>query len=321
MVSRPEISAAPDSSFHEGSPASITRIGWHGWPDCLLIQNGHVEAVIVPSIARVMQLRLSGDSEGVFWENRTLDGQLHPKAAHHSLVDQWLNFGGDKCWPAPQASWTLQQGRYWPPPVAFDRQPMEAIEAEGGIVLTSSIDPAFGIQIVRKVELVPGQPVMRVRTEFDKLAGSPVKVGVWTITEMREPERIAILLPAESKFANGYVRLMGAEPADLMIKGGLLSLARHHREVVKIGTDGTSMIWVGRSCVVRIDAEQGPGEFPDGGCVTQVYTNPDPMNYVELETNGPLVTMNIGDRIERTTIYTITPRTTADPQSEAIKAL
>ncbi len=321
MVSRSDATAAPDAFFRDRSVASVTRISWHGWPDCFLLQNGLLEAVVVPSIARVMQLRLPGDPEGVFWENRSLDGRVHPKAAHHSLDSEWLNFGGDKCWPAPQASWAQQQGRHWPPPVAFDSQSMEATEAAGSIVLTSFIDPAFGIQIVRHVELVPGDPVMRIRTEFHKLAGRPVKVAVWTITEMPEPELIAILLSKKSQFADGYMRLMGPEPAGLKVDDGVLSLIRHERELVKVGSDGASMVWVGRTCVVRIDAQQGPGEYPDGGCVTQVYTNPDPQNYVELETMGPLVTMHEGDIIERTTFYRVTPRSKPDSQADAIQEL
>jgi len=113
---------------------------------------------------------------------------------------------------------------------------------------------------------------------------------------------------------------MSAQPADLKIDGAVLSLARHPRELVKIGTDGTSLAWVGKNCIVRIDAEQGPGEYPDGGCITQVYTNPDPLPYVELETVGPLVTMSIGDRIERTAVYTVSRRSAPNPQSEALKA-
>ncbi len=62
------------------------------------------------------------------------------------------------------------------------------------------------------------------------------------------------------------------------------------------------------------------GQYPDDGCVTQVYTNPDPLAYVELETLGPLTNMRVGDRIERTTVYTVWPRTTPDAHAEALKA-
>ena len=87
------------------------------------------------------------------------------------------------------------------------------------------------------------------------------------------------------------------------------------------------MVWVGADAVVRIDAELDakpalkPVEFPDGGSVTEVYTNPNPLSYVELETLGPLATLNVGDRIKRTVAYTLTPRSAVTPAHEARKAL
>jgi hypothetical protein len=295
---------------------SVERIPYHGWPNCYLISNGSVEALIVPAIGRVMQLRLAGEADGSFWENRALDGQLHDAGS-----SDWINFGGDKCWPAPQTVWTERQGRDWPPPAAFDARPVEAVACERGVVLTSPIDPGFGIQIVRHVELDSERPIMRIGTEYRKLAGGAVRVGIWTVTQLQEPEQVCILLAARSKFPAGYLRLLAAEPAGLKIDGRLLSFARHPRQPAKVGTDGSSLAWVGRNCVVRIDAEAGPGEYPDGGCVTEVYTNPDPLEYVELETLGPLTTMNAGDLIEQTTVYTVMPRSTPDPQAEARKAL
>jgi hypothetical protein len=294
----------------------IERISYHGWPDSYLLANSSVEAVVVPAVGRVMQLRLKGEAEGAFWENRALDGRLHD-----ALSEEWINFGGDKCWPAPQSAWPEFQGREWPPPVGFDSRPVEAAATERGVTLTSPVDPGFGIQVVRHVELDVELPVLRIRTEYLKLQGSPVRVGVWSITQMREPERVFIPLPEASKFAEGYVRLMAAEPEGLRIEGQLLSLARHPSACVKIGSDSTSMAWVGRSCAVRIDAEAGPGEYPDGGCVTEVYTNPDPLPYVELEAMGPVATLSAGERIERTTVYTILPRTTPDAEVEARKIL
>jgi len=320
LAIRSETPAILDASGSRGTAASVSRVLWHGWPNSILIQNGIVDAVIVPAIGRVMHLGLVGDEAGAFWANPQMDGQLHPPGADHLISPEWLNFGGDKCWPAPQSAWPKQQGRYWPPPPAFDAQPVEATAADGSVVLTSCIDPAFGIQVVRHLSLDVDQPVMRIRSEFFKLTGSPVKVAVWTITQMCEPECVSILLPAQSKFPGGFVRLMGAQPAGLKVEAGVLSLARHRHEIVKIGTDGVSMAWVGQTCVVRIDAEQGAGEFPDGGCVTQVYTNPDPLHYVELETIGPLTLMSIGDCIQRTSVYRVSRRSMADAQAEARNA-
>jgi hypothetical protein len=295
---------------------SVERVFYHGWPGCYLISNGSVEATIVPAIGRIMQLRLAGEPDGAFWENRALDGQLHDAASN-----EWMNFGGDKCWPAPQAAWSGYQGRDWPPPPAFDARPHEAVAGARGVVLTSPIDPGLGIQVVRRVELDEGQPVMRIETEYRKLAGGPVRVGVWTITQLGHPERVCVLLPAESKFEAGYLRLLAAKPAELQIDGRYLSLRRHPGQCVKVGTDGSSLAWVGPNSVLRIDAQAGPGEYPDGGCVTEVYTNPNPLEYVELETLGPMSTMNVGNRIAQTTEYTLLPRSTPDPETEARGAL
>jgi hypothetical protein len=316
MDRQPAIPATQASPAVQLTGVSVERISYHDWPDCYLISNGQVEAVIVPAIGRVMQLRLAGDAEGAFWENRTLDGQLRDVASN-----DWINFGGDKCWPAPQALWIEHQGRDWPPPEAFGAQQVTASASDRGVVVKSPVDPGFGIQVVRHIELDAGQPILRIATQYHKLSGSAVRVGIWTITQMREPERVCVLLSPDSRFAAGFIRLMSAEPADLKIDGRLLSLRRHQRQHVKIGTDGSSMAWVGANCVVRIDAEIRPGEYPDGGCSTEVYTCPDPFQYVELETLGPLTTMNPGDRIEQTTVYTVMPRSTTEPDAEALKAL
>ena len=311
----PGIVLAQSSAAGQDSGASISRISWHRWPDCFLIENSIVEAVVVPAIGRVIHFGLAGQKSGCFWQNRALDGQLHQKAS-----SEWSNFGGEKCWPAPQSAWPRLQGRGWPPPAAFDSLTMQADAASGSIRMTSPLDPALGIQLVRHIELEPGKPVMRIRSEFRKLFGSPTQISVWTIAQMREPERISMLLSPNSRFAEGYVRLQKGEPANLKIQGQVLLLSRHPREQVKIGADAASLACVGPDYVIRIDAQSGPGDYPDGGCLTEVYTSPDPLQYVELETLGPLTTIATGDQIDRTTVYTVRPRSTPDAVAEALSA-
>ncbi|MGA9071350.1 MAG: hypothetical protein WB424_13890 [Terracidiphilus sp.] len=284
---------------------TIKRIAYQGWPECFLLSNGLVEAVVVPAIGRVMRFGLIGEPESAFWQNRELDGQL--PAAEDS---QWMNFGGDKSWPAPQSEWQQRTGRDWPPPRSFDAGPAQAAAVPLGVKLTSPIDSAYGIQILRTVTLDPTLPVMRIATEFRKLQGPPVTVAIWTITQLRDPE--AILMLASDGFPHGYLPLLEAEPTALQRRGCLLSFKRNPSVFTKIGSQAASMAWIGKSSVLRIDAEIGPGVYPDGGCVTQVYTNPNPQKYVELETLGPLQNIRPGDTMHRTTAYTILPRRLPD---------
>ena len=63
------------------------------------------------------------------------------------------------------------------------------------------------------------------------------------------------------------------------------------------------------------------GEYPDQGSSAEIYTNPDPTPYVELEMLGPLYTMKIGDQLSQTNTYTLIRRSVLDPESEARKLL
>ncbi|HEX4945248.1 MAG TPA: hypothetical protein VFZ34_01125, partial [Blastocatellia bacterium] len=81
------------------SRVTVKQAEYNGWKDALILSNGKVEAIIIPSIGRVMQFRFVGE-EGVFWENPAVAGKpVKPDAK------EWINFGGDKPWPAPQADW------------------------------------------------------------------------------------------------------------------------------------------------------------------------------------------------------------------------
>ena len=295
-----------------GTSTRIIPVDYQGWTNSFFMSNGKVEAIVVPAIARVMQFRMTGDDVGVFWANSDLFGK-HPDAKK----DEWENFGGDKTWPAPQEDWPQTIGRGWPPPSGFDAKPMEA-KAEGDeLVMTSKPDSDYGIEVVRRVALKAEANVMTITTEYRKVSGNPVKVAVWVITQMRDPQQIFALLPAKPLFPGGYKQLMGPAPKDVQVDGRLLSLSRDPKQEINIGTDSSSLLWVGADYIVRIDSERTMGDYPSGGCSAYLYTNPDRAPYVELETTGPVQTMKIGDTIQRTNTYTIVHRGNQDAVTEA----
>src|SRR5688572_19190141 len=86
-------------------------VDFRGW-QALVLRNRQLEVVVVPAIGRIVALRLvrNGAAADPLW--------LHPKLARALAPDDngWINFGGDKAWPAPQSDWPRIAGRSWPPP-------------------------------------------------------------------------------------------------------------------------------------------------------------------------------------------------------------
>jgi len=294
----------------------VVRTNYHGWADALLLRNATAEAVIVPAIGRVMQFRFDGE-EGPFWENQRLFGRLpDPKSG------EWANFGGDKTWPAPQADWLKVTPRGWPPPTAFDSLPVEAKVEGSAVTLISPVDPHYGIRTRRHVELDPAKPIMHITTEYEKVAGEPSRVAVWVITQLRDPVAVYAPVPEGSIFPAGYSQQSGALPLDLQVSRGLLSLRRDPQQSAKVGTDAGALLWVGEKVMLLIESPRLPGgEYPDAGSSAEVYTNPDPFAYVELELLGPLQTLQPGEKTQRLSNYSLLRRTGPDHQADARQML
>jgi hypothetical protein len=66
--------------------------------------------------------------------------------------------------------------------------------------------------------------------------------------------------------------------------------------------------------VLRIDCERPPGNYPDKGSSTQIYTNSGERAYIELETLGPIELLKPGGSCEAVNRYTLGRR---DPERAA----
>lgn len=295
---------------------SIREEPYRGWKNAVIMDNGLVEVVIVPSIGRVMQFRFIGE-DGPFWENEaTLGKEPNPNS------DEWVNFGGDKTWPAPQTAWPNITPRAWPPPIAFDSMPVAAQIHEKDVTLISPVDPHFGIRAYRVISLDPNKPKMRITTRYEKVTGGPTEVSVWIITQLNDPEGVYVPVPDPTLFPNGYHAQSEELPRDIKYKDGLISLTRPRKISTKIGTDASSLLWVGDKFMLRIDSPRDPKRrYPDNSSSAEVYTNRDPNTYVELEMLSPIQPLEIGNSMEATCAYTLMQRTVLDPEKEARRLL
>lgn len=308
VVSRPVGSARGNVSIREEP--------YRGWQNSITIDNGLAEVVIVPEIGRVMQFRFIG-RKGPFWENESMLGkEPNPNS------DEWGNFGGDKTWPAPQSEWPEIAPRSWPPPIAFDSLPVTAQIRKDYVTLISPVDPHFGIRTYRMIRLDPTKAEMKITTRYEKVTGKPVRVSVWIITQLNDPEGVFIPVPDPTLFPKGYHAMSNDLPPDLAYKDGLISLTRPKDMATKIGTDAGTLLWVGKETMLRIDSPRDSSRrYPDNSSSAEVYTNADPNQYVELEMLSPLQLLEIGNRMEASCTYTLKTRTMPDPEEEARKEL
>ncbi|MBL9137899.1 MAG: DUF4380 domain-containing protein [Verrucomicrobiales bacterium] len=318
---RPTSDRVPMPPSHPLPPSEAPiqiKIGpYLGWERSITIQNSKVEALIVPAIGRVLHFRLHGESSP-FWDDPSLRGKSPDPSS-----SEWGNFGGDKTWPSPQADWGKITPRAWPPPVAFDSLPVDAGVRRDAVVLRSPVDPHYGIRTERVIRLAPDSTSMTITTTYEKVEGHPVKVGVWIITQLEEPVAVFAPVPTQSAYPDGFNRQSGEDlPANLKVERGLLSLTRDLQKATKIGMDADQLLWVGPTHMLHIESPRIAGaEYPDQGSSAEIYTNPDPKTYVELEMLGPLQTLGIGDRLSQTNTYTLLRRKHPDPQIDARRIL
>jgi hypothetical protein len=331
--------------FARQDAVNISR-GDFGWPSVML-SNATAEVIVVPSIGRVMSFRLvrpGGAGDGTpFWQNAAVRGKPVDPASN-----TWLNFGGDKTWPAPQSQWPRVAGRAWPPPAGFDAAVNQAeLSGTAGLgpnqmALVAPVDAKYGIRVRRVITLDEKRPLLTIETTYTKVTGPEVRMSVWVVTQARSPERVFAVAAAHSKFHKGFQLLSQTMPTDLRRDGELVSMTRGRQSAAKVGVDGDTLIWVGKAdasskgaglgTTLRIDTstptdDQRDAEWPDQGCHAEIYTNPDNSDlgpglaYVEMETLGPLRSLKQGESITQTTIYKLRQRTETDPIAEARKVL
>ena len=287
----------------------ISKTSYHGWPEAFILSNGLVEAVVVPAIGRIMQLRFQGEETGPFWENRLLDGKSpQPESS------EWINFGGDKVWPAPQGEWAKIAGRAWPPPVGFDASRRTIADENGSLVMRSPVDSRYGIQVERILTLATNSAELTVTTKFQKRTGPPVRVSMWTVSQLGHPERVYMPLPEGSA---GYKKQSDKLPTGLVATNGLVVCERSPAFAAKVGADASRLVWAGNDQILEVFTRREAGEeFPDEGSSAEIYTNPDPNAYVELELLGPLRTLGQGDELSRVQRYRLFRRTPAPLESQ-----
>ena len=256
-----------------------TYKGWNAY----VVENELVRLHVVPEIGgRVIQYSL-GEKE-FFWVNPALIGKTSPTTGL-APDGSWLNYGGDKLWPAPQG-W--DNDRQWPgpPDAVLDGQPYRAETNLDSLALrlTSRDDPRSGIRFSRHIRLHPHSTRVTVEATMTNVDTRPRRWGIWAHTQLdagvpgsddyNRLMRAWCPINPRSRFEGGFRTFFGEKdnPSfEADAKRGLMKVSYHY-QVGKIGLDSHA------GWVATVDGRQGDvfvqrftfdptKEYPDGSSV------------------------------------------------------
>jgi hypothetical protein len=274
---------APLAATHAANrQPSFRPSAYRGWKSLMLDGNGF-ELQVVPEIGgRVIQFTIAG--KDLFWVNPLLVGKAPPPGGL-AADGGWLNYGGDKLWPAPQG-WDNDSQWPGPPDAVLDGQPYRAELMDGNTTLrlTSRDDPRSGIRFSRTVRPLPGRSGVRFEATMTNVDTKPRRWGIWAHTQLNAAKRDGsgfnplmrafCPLNPRSKFQRGYRVIFGEEdnPSFRADRDRFLVCVDYRYRVGKIGVDSPGG-WVatvdGASGVVFVQrfVFEPDKEYPDGATV------------------------------------------------------
>lgn len=209
-------------------------------------------------------------------------------------VANWVNYGGDKVWNAPQSDWG------WPPATELDGTREQVRILGNKVFVKSPISSTFGVYVERVICLDATEPVAYIENSLISTRDQQKDLAVWEITQTNDPEVIQIPFEASRQFPSGYVAYDGTKDllANARREGNVVNFYRNHSIAYKFGS-ATKAGWLAvqrKGTRLTVSAPlDSKGTYVDSGKAQQWYGNPDPDKYVELELTSPTYRLKKGD--------------------------
>ena len=309
--------------------APIPATEFRGWTNAFRLQNDRAEAVFVPAVGRLVHFaRLDGASPL----------RLEPALAGKTPAagESFFNLGGDWFWPVSQARWPAlsADGKDWPPPAVLgDETPWTGTawtDADGApcVQFVRRYGAPLNVEATRLFRLEPTSAVLVVRQRLERTAPSEIPVVLWNVSQIAQAEHVVLPTDEDSKFRGGLKALMGRlPPRQQLARCGAAAVYRVAPGAeTKLGSDSPRG-WIaaarGADVVFEAVANSATGDYPDGGCVVEVYSNQG-LGYSEIETLSPELNLEPGTVLEnvlRIQLATTDAPLAACPLADALRAL
>ncbi|MGK3200290.1 DUF4380 domain-containing protein [Amycolatopsis sp. MEPSY49] len=263
------------------------------------LERGDLRLGLVPELGgRLLSVRYRGAE--LLWRNaELLDDDLRGEYAPNSGgMGDWVNYGGDKTWPAPQG-WDGPDQWPGPPDPILDSGPYTAVVDGDTVTMTSAPDPRTGLRFTRAVTILDDGYALRLSAA--NTADRPVRWALWNVTQLpgggtvtaglRRPDVVALVA--------------GTGTPEYTVDGDRLVVPA--QDVVgKLGVPGTAG-WVTYGPLTLSFDVDPAGEYPDEGSPLEIWLEhpvPEPLaslgdldppaRIVELEVLGPLTWLDPG---------------------------
>ena len=205
----------------------------------LLLEAGSIRAVVLPALGgRLISLR-HGEREFLWHDRRLLDEAFRPRvpvvpAPPGAPMAAWQNWGGDKSWPAPQATGEHDDGWHGPPDPVLDGGPYRVVDrvvdraGRTAVELRSGTDPRTGLEQTRAIEVHDGG--VRVTTTITNRSEAAVRHAPWEVMQ------VAVSAEDEAGGSVEVERDAGPAVADLGRYWGSPTVTEHGRTTeVRLG--------------------------------------------------------------------------------------
>lgn len=226
----------------------LNRNKYKGW-DVKNLRNQWVNLSIAPQLGgRIVQFEMDGYE--FFFSNSLLSGK-EPDATRLGENGTWLNYGGEKVWPAPQG-WDSPEKWPGPPDPTLDGgiysvEGEKTAEIGSELKLNSPVDYRTGLQITKRIFVASERSLAKVDISFRNIGKTPIKWSVWPVIQMNALEytdsRYRIICPLNKKsgFYNGYHVMHGLanNPQNQKDDSGNL-LVKYQYLVGKVGVDSNA---------------------------------------------------------------------------------
>jgi hypothetical protein len=268
------------------------------WKDAYRLTNGVVEVVVVPKVGRIMRFGRVGGT------NLLYEGPLTPDG-HAKYGGTWSNYGGDKMWPAPQATWG------WPPETEYDPGNWNVtVERDAIRIWTTQPSHVTHVTLSRTIRMRANRSEVEIDNRLTNNGSGTSALAGWEICQVPNPSACYLPILKTPKYAQGW-SVYGGE--------NLSAWATPEADVVRITRDpmhsskygsASPAAWVSAEVgkeTVRLSSRHEPGTFVDGGLEEQVYMSADPAAYAEIEITGPVKQLKPGQSLELRTQLSISP--------------